>query len=137
MKRTITALTLVISLAACSIESAPLVASDVHIMRPIPGASATAGYLSLTNTTGQPITITRVASPQFASVEMHESAIEDGISRMYPLAQVTVLPGQSVDFRRGGKHLMLRNPVNEFESVRLQFHAGIALVLTVDAAVED
>jgi len=88
MKRIIPVLILALLGCACSQESAPLVASDVVMSRPMPGMSMTAGYLTLSNNASQPIIITQVASPQFESVEMHESVIEDGMARMYPLGDL-------------------------------------------------
>jgi len=118
-------------LAACSVEKTPLVATDVDISRPIPGMQMTAAYFNLTNNTTQAIRITRVTSPDFESVEMHESVLEDGMTRMYALGDLTILAGKTVDFEPGGKHLMLIRPVTDVDSVRLEFHAGKAVVLTV------
>ena len=96
-----------------------------------------AGYLTLSNNASQPIVITQVASPQFESVEMHESVIEDGMARMYPLGDLTVLAKSSVVFQPGGKHLMLMRPIGEFDTVSLDFYAGKAVVLTVNVALSD
>lgn len=123
--------------SACSIEHAPLVATDVTIRQPMPGMQMTAGYLTLTNNTTQAIKITQVTSPQFGSVEMHESVIEDGMARMYPLGELTVLAGKAVQFEPGGKHLMLMRPVGEFETVTLDFYANKTIVLTVNVALSD
>ena len=122
---------------ACTLEQAPLVATDVSIKEPLPGMQMTAGYLSLTNNTSQLITIARVTSPQFGSVEMHESVVEDGIARMYPLGELTILAGKTVQFEPGGKHLMLMRPVGEFQSVTLEFHANKTVLLTVNVALSD
>ena len=91
MKRIIPVLILALLGCACSQGSAPLVASDVVVSKPIPGMSMAAGYLTLSNNASQPIIITQVTSPQFESVEMHESVIEDGMARMYPLGDLMVL----------------------------------------------
>lgn len=120
-------------LAACSFEPAPLVASNIVIAKPVPGTSMTAGYFTLTNNASQAITITHITSPQFESVEMHESVIEDGMSRMYPLNDLMLLAGTSVTFEPGGKHLMLTRPHSAVDTITLEFHAGKALVLTVNA----
>ena len=82
---------------ACSGDAPPLVASDVRVSAPLPGAQMSSGYLTLTNNTSQAVTITQVTSPQFGRVEMHESVIEDGTARMYELGEVTILGGTSVD----------------------------------------
>lgn len=137
MNRIIPVLLLALLGCACSQESAPLVASDVVVSNPKPGMSMTAGYLSLSNNALQPIVITQVASPQFESVELHESVIEDGVARMYPLGDVTILAKSSVVFQPGGKHLMLMRPVGEFDTVSLDFYAGEAVVLTVNVALSD
>ncbi len=123
-------------LSACSIENTPLVATDIVVTRPLPGVRMGVGYLSLTNTTSQRILITKVMSPNFVSVEMHESVLEDGISRMYKLGEVAILPSRTVRFEPGGKHLMIRYRVDVPDVVTLQFYAGDALLLSVDTTPE-
>jgi copper(I)-binding protein len=91
----------------------------------------------LTNNTTQAIKITQVSSPQFDSVEMHESVVEDGMARMYALGDLTILAGRTVQFEPGAKHLMLMRPVGEFETVTLEFHADKAIVLTLNVALSD
>jgi copper(I)-binding protein len=130
-------LLIAVCLSACADDSAPLIAEDVIVTRPIAGPDVGAGFLTLTNTTDQAITISRVASPEFESVAMHESYIDDGIARMRPLGPVTIGPGQSIVFERGAKHLMLKRPTDLSDSVTLQFFSGDALVLTVVARVAD
>jgi len=137
MKRIVPVLILALLGCACSLESAPLVASDVVVSKPRPGMNMAAGYLTLRNNTSQPIIITHVASPQFESVEMHESVIEDGMARMYALGDMRVLAKSSVVFQPGGKHLMLMRPVGEFDTVTLDFFAGEAVVLTVNVTLSD
>ena len=132
MTRTALTLTLILAIAACTAESVPLVANDVSIRGPMPGMQMAAGYLTLTNNTPQSIIITRVSSPQFEAVEMHESVLEDGVSRMYALGSLTVPPHRSVRFEPGGKHLMLMRPVADVEQVTLEFYAGEAVMLRID-----
>lgn len=124
-------------LAACSTEQAPLVANDVVVTRPVPGMQMSAGYLTLSNNTAETITIDRVASPEFESVAMHESVLEDGISRMYPLDSVAIPAGESVQFKPGGKHLMLMRPTGDAVAATLEFYSGDALLLTIDATMSD
>jgi copper(I)-binding protein len=137
MMRLILLSAIAILLVACSTERAPLVAADVIVKRPLPGMQMSAGYLTFTNNSAQAITLTDVTSPQFAAVEMHESVVEDGIARMYPLGDLTILAGTTVRFEPGGKHLMLMRPIGEFESVTIEFHADDAIILTLDVALTD
>jgi hypothetical protein len=122
---------------ACSSEQPPLLAEDLKIVRPVPGMSMGAGYLTLENNSEKPISITRVHSPELVSVEMHESVLEDGISRMYKLQEVVILPGQSVSFEPGGKHLMLRYRATIPARMTLQFYAEETLMLSLGATIHD
>ena len=129
-----TGLTLLLVLVgACSADTQPaLVASDVTITQPMPGMTMSAGYLTLTNNTEETITITRVSSPQYASVELHESVVDDGVARMRPLEKIEIPAGRNTILAPGGKHLMLMRPTKvAADSVSLQFYDGATLLLTV------
>ena len=135
MKSLLPGLSVCALLFACSYNSAPLQATDVVVTAPRPGMQMSAGYFTLTNSATQPINITHVTSPQFEAVEKHESVIEDGMARMYPLGDLMVPAGSSIVFEPGGKHLMLMRPIGEFDLVTLQFHADKAVLLTVSVAL--
>ena len=124
-------------LSACLAERAPLVATDIVVPKPRPGAQMTVGYLTLRNNTTQAITIAQVRSPEFESVEMHESVLEDGVARMNPLHKLTLSAGQSVKFEPGGKHLMLMRPVGEIGTATLEFYNSEAVMLTVNVTLTD
>ncbi len=130
--------TLVIfALAACSAQRPPLVASDIDLRPPLPGTQMGAGYLTLTNNTEDPIKITKVTSPQYDAVQMHESVVENGIAKMRPLDSVTVPAHGSVTFEPGARHLMLMRPTGSGAGVTLHFMAGDSLVLTVNVPGKD
>ena len=117
---------------ACSEAQAPLTASDVVVTRSVPGMPMSAGYFKLTNNSGQAISISHVTSPQFASVQMHETIIKDEVARMVPLETLILQSGEIVSFEPGGKHLMLMRPADDIDSVTLTFFAGESLLLSVN-----
>jgi len=119
-------------LVACTETGPPLVASDVEITGPMPGMSMSAGYFVLANRTGDAIEITRVTSPQYASVEMHETRVENGVAQMRRLDVLVVPARGEVRLERGGKHLMLMRPRDTAAGVRLQLYSGDTPVLTID-----
>ena len=125
------------ALAACSADVPPLTAENIEIPAPVPCVSMGAGYLTLVNNSDQEILVTNVKSPQLNSVEMHETTLENGVSRMRGLQQVAIAAGQSVAFERGAKHLMLRYPEQRPGQLTLQFFAGDALMLAVDVSLEE
>ena len=121
-------------LTACAGESAPLVAGNVVVTDARPGTGMRAGYFFLTNTTGEAIVITGVRSPQFAAVEMHETVLQDGVSRMRKLDSITLAPRQTIEFAPGARHLMLMRPTGDTEAVTLQFFAGDTPLITVSTS---
>ncbi len=124
-------------LGACGTTSnPPLIATDVVVTKPATGMAMSAAYMSLSNTTQQAIRISRVTSPQYASVQLHETTVEDGIARMRALAVLEIPGGETVLLRRGGKHLMLMRPTGQSDTVTLHFHDDDALILSVEASVD-
>lgn len=123
---------LAVLLTACGAPKPPLVVSELEVTRPMPGRPMSAGYLVLTNNTDEPLRITSVDSPQFGSVEVHETTIIDGVSRMRELAELIVPAHGSVTLERGGKHLMLMPPTNLEDTVVLQFFSSGTPVLSVN-----
>jgi len=107
----------------------------VVINAPPPDMKMSAGYLTLQNNTAEPITITRVSSPQFGAVEMHETVLRDGISRMIALEEVQIPAGGSVRFEPGAKHLMLMRPAGELAAVSLEFYSDADMLLAVETTV--
>jgi len=130
-------LLIALHLGACSNHEAPLTISDAAVSRPKPGMQMTAGYFTLTNHTPQEIVITEVRSPQFGSVQMHETVIDDGIARMVELDDLVLRAGSTVVFQPGGKHLMLMQAVESPDNVTLDFFAGDSIVLSVNVKVTD
>ncbi|MDA0705279.1 MAG: copper chaperone PCu(A)C [Proteobacteria bacterium] len=122
-----------ICLVGCTVDQPPLLVEDVVLTRPIPGVAMGAGYFTLRNTSNQSIRIDRISSPDLAAVAMHESVLEDGIARMYELQEIMLLPRSAVVFETGGKHLMMRYLETTPDIVTLQFFAGPAMLLSVQA----
>ena len=88
-------------------HSAPaqlLVSDAVVRLAVVPGRPA-AGYFTLTGG-ARADRLLSVASPA-ARIEMHETRTVNGAMRMAALTMVDVPAGERVDFKPGGKHLML------------------------------
>ena len=114
----------------------PLTISNVVVLEPVPGMSVAAGYLVLENHSDQPITIEKVTSPQFASIEMHETIILDDVARMVSLSSLIVDRRSNIVFEPGGKHLMMFASSSDIMPglpVTIQFHndsRGLLIVAT-------
>jgi copper(I)-binding protein len=123
--------------AACSApEGPPLTISKVVVLEALPGTKMSVAYLTLDNNSDQPIVIDSVTSPQFASVDMHETVIENDVARMASLTSLVIESLSSVRFETGGKHLMMSGPLNQVEAglpVTIEIHydsSGLLIVAT-------
>lgn len=125
---------LVLMLAACGEQDGPpVVASNIVVTAPAPDMTMAAAYLEIANHSGTSIRITSVNSPDYETVDMHETTIENGISRMRAIPSLEIAAGETVTFERGGKHLMLMRPVATPEIVTLNFYSDDLLLLSVTA----
>lgn len=127
-------------LAACTRDPGPTVSiADVRILAPLPGSSAGVAYFSITNRGDAAITVNRIDSPQYDDVQMHETTIENGVSRMRPVESFQVGPSTSVEFVPGGKHVMLMRPstnVAPGSLVELEVHYDNGLLI-VNATMQN
>ena len=134
MRRLLLMFALVAAAAGCdSPEGPPVVADNVVVTAPGAGMPMAAGYLDITNRSGTDIRITRVSSPDYAAVEMHETVVEDGIARMREIPVLDIAAGETLTFERGGRHLMLMQPVASPGTITLNFYSDDVLLLTVSA----
>jgi len=118
--------------AGCSgYEGPPVVASNVVVTAPGAGMPMAAGYLDISNRSGADVRITRVSSPEYGSVEMHETVVEDGVARMRAIPVLEIADGETVAFERGGKHLMLMQPQGTPQTVTINFFSDDVLILSV------
>jgi periplasmic copper chaperone A len=69
-----------------------------------------AGFGRIVNKCATPVNITSARSPSFGSVELHETRVADGISRMRPVPELRLPPDGSAVLKPGGMHLMLMQP---------------------------
>ena len=121
------------AVSACdSSGGPPVVASNVVVTGPAAGMPMAAGYLEISNHSGSDIRITRVTSPQYGSVEIHETIVEDGIARMREIPVLEIADGETVVFERGGRHLMLMKPVGTPGTITHNFHSDDVLLLSVN-----
>lgn len=91
---------------------ASCVDDGLHIAHPqiratAPNAPVSAGYLQLTNQTGQTQTLISASAPFAGRTELHDMKHEDGVMKMQEIDGGLVLPdGLTVRLMPKGRHLM-------------------------------
>lgn len=100
----------VASPAACrpSIEAAWIRAAP-------PGTTMLAGYARVRNNCARDIAVIGVGSKDFAMSMVHETIMQDGMSRMRHAKSLSIPAHGVLEFSPGGRHLMLMHPRRAFK----------------------
>ena len=87
------------------------VVSDGWI-RLVPGGMPMhAGFGRIENKCDAPATISGAKSASYGSVELHETKLVDGVSRMRAVPSLAIAANGNAEFKPGGLHMMLMDPV--------------------------
>lgn len=103
------------------------------------GLNMSAGYLSLQNHGQTQLILERVTS-SIGDVEIHQTIVKDGISRMKSVPNLTIEPGATISFEPGDLHLMLTNlmsPLKPGDIIPIEFHFKNAEPITAQFEIKD
>jgi len=73
-------------------------------------ATVNAGYMTLVNAGSDEITLVKVESDAFESIDIHEMSATDGLMTMQEVSGLVIPANGRARLLPGGKHLMLRGP---------------------------
>jgi len=96
-------------------EDAFPTASDLWLRAAPPGSHMLAAYGTLTNDTGKTQVLTGAWAPDFGMAEIHKTVIVDGMARMRHQPRLVLEPGETIEFKPGGLHIMLMQPKKDFQ----------------------
>lgn len=94
------------------------------------GAQVGVGYMAIKNNGTTPDRLIGGSVDVADHFELHVTTIENGIARMRELSDIEIKPGQVIEFKPGGSHVMfvnLKHPLSKGEHINgtLVFeHAG-------------
>lgn len=122
------AVSLLLALAAPAVPACEgLSVEGAHVVEAPPGASVLAAYATFRNTGAQPLTLTGVDSPDFASADFHQMRMADGMMHMEKQDTVILAPHASLTLKSGENHLMLMEPRRKLkrgDNVLINLHCG-------------
>jgi copper(I)-binding protein len=99
--------------------------NDPWIREAPPTAKSLAAYMVINNSGKQPVQLLEVTSPDFDSVEIHQTSLHQGVMHMMALKNLPINPGDAAVLEPGGYHLMLIGPrksVRSGDQLTLQLH---------------
>lgn len=102
-------------------------------------ATINAGYMTLVNVGSEDVTLVKVESAAFDTVEVHEMAMVEGMMEMRELTDLVIPAKGQIRFAPGGKHLMLIGPEEHLAKGRkvdmmLTFKSGKKQAVSVQVA---
>ena len=104
-------LILILALLLPASAYAELEYSDAWIKNLPPPVPVRAGYMTIYNPQAEAVSIVEIHSESFASVEVHQTLMQDGMMRMEQISNLTIAAGETVQLAPGGLHLMMMQPV--------------------------
>ena len=104
----------------------PVQIEDARVRQLIPGQDKTVAYFSATNTGEETVVLTSAATNAARAVELHTNVRDGDMMRMRRLTDVSIAPGETVEFTPGGHHLMVFGveALDEPVTFRLSFADG-------------
>lgn len=85
------------------------------------GATVGAGYLSITNKGRELDRLIGGSAEPAARFEVHVTVMEDGVAKMRQVTGLEIKPGETVEFKPGGMHVMfmgLKQPLAQGQRVK-------------------
>ncbi len=95
------------SLAMTSAFAEQIVITNSYIPAAPPVVKVMAAYMTLENKSDKTVIINSFSSNKFGLIELHETIEKDGMMTMNQIPKLVILAKTKVDFKPGGKHLML------------------------------
>lgn len=83
---------------------------DAWVRLPPARMPMAAGFARIENDCATPATVVSASSPSFGAVELHETRVVDGVSRMRHVPELRIRPADAAVLKPGGLHLMLMRP---------------------------
>jgi len=104
------------------------------------GATVGAGYLTITNRSSEPDWLVGGSAAPASRFEVHATVMEKGVARMRQVPALEIRPGETVELKPGGVHVMfmgLKQPLKQGQKVKgtLVFKTAgtVAVEFTVQA----
>lgn len=113
--------------------------SDSWIREMPPGSPTLAAYMTVSNQGESVIVIKGVSSSVSELAELHETSMENDMMKMRKIPELVILPGQVIELKEGGMHLMLiqvTQEIREGDEVEIELELENHPPLTITVPVK-
>ncbi len=105
-----------------------------------PAAKVLAAYMEISNHSNQPQTLVTASSPQFNTVELHQTQMHNGMMHMKAVPNISIAKHETLHIKPGGYHFMLIGPkarIHRGDKITLKLNFSGNETITVEAEVKD
>ena len=104
-------------------------------------AKVNAGYMTLVNAGSENLTLVKVESDAYKTIEVHEMIRVDGLMEMREVTDLNIPPNGQIQFAPGGKHLMMMGPKQHLTNgqkvdMTLTFKSGKKQLVSIKVAAK-
>jgi periplasmic copper chaperone A len=142
--RYVTVIVVLLLIAACGARNQQPqepITVDTAWVRPALASGNSAAYMSITNHTNQPITLTTVTADFAGMVQIHQTVVENDMAHMQHLDNgMRIGAGETLSLQPGGYHVMLmsvQQSLNEGETVSIGLIFDNGETVTVEAEIRN
>ncbi len=120
-------------------QDAGIVIKDAWVAAPPPSEKATAGFMTIENTTDVDVALTSVSTPAAQVTEIHQMSRVKGMMKMVMLKSLTIPAKAKIVLGPGGYHLMiidLIEPIHQGQEIPLILNFNTGKSMEVRAQVQ-
>ena len=113
-----------LSLSLQAYGSSASVSADNPQLRWLPNDLPAAGYVTLTNHSDKPVKLTKVGSPDYQTVMLHQTVSKGTVQQMRMVDTLTIPAHDKIKIEPGGYHVMFEEPKRTIQpggTVQVQF----------------
>jgi copper(I)-binding protein len=130
---------LITLLSSVALYASSINVADEYVREVPPNMPNSAAFMSITNSSDQPVDLITAKSDASKVVELHEHANVEGMMQMRQIPKITVPANGSVQLQPGGLHVMLiglNQKLKAGETVQLTLGFSNGETITLDAPVK-
>ncbi|WOH37103.1 copper chaperone PCu(A)C [Thalassotalea fonticola] len=131
--------TLISFFISSSVLAADISVSEQYVRETIPGTTISSAYMSLSNQSNKPVTLTSVSSTISKRIEMHEHIMTEEMMKMQQVDSIVINANDQVVLQPHGYHLMvfnLQQPLQADTEITMTLHFDNKENVTIKVPVQ-
>lgn len=116
-----------------------ILVSEQYVRETIPGTQISSAYMTITNDSSRPVTLTKVTSDISKRIELHQHIMSEDMMKMQQVDSIRINANNKAVLQPHGYHIMvfdLQKPLQADTTIKLTLHFDNSEMLTIDVPVK-